>query len=333
MKTEVISTLANYFKEDGKKVLLVCPGSKARDELIKRCDTRFGIKVSKKVGDNCACLITQGLMNQKILKTQEGRDKYIEALSKYDVCLVDEVEYTINPGGEFIYENLINTQTLYGFSGTADKWTGTMIGFSEGLSEQVLKNKDLIKYFGPAIIFRMPLNMKIDDIQIKTKAMDFLKLDHKAIDEASSIYNEVMNQIWKDPGIIEVLIKTIKHFPKAFIPINNLNSILVDWIDNYFIGELRILLVCGEGYIYYDLDGNKTKLTLQEACDYIAQGKVDVIPSTSSGFRALDFPGLESIILISGAVAGVVLQCIGGNLPKFIKFGKSEYKNKLSKKA
>ena len=61
----------------------------------------------------------------------------------------------------------------------------------------------------------------------------------------------------------------------------------------------------------YDLEGNKSNLTLQEASDYIARGEVDVIPSTSSGYRALSFDSLENIFLIQGNIAGVVLQCIG----------------------
>ena len=100
-------------------------------------------------------------------------------------------------------------------------------------------------------------------------------------------------------------------YPRIYIPINNLNFIISHWIDNYWIGVFRILLVCGEGYIYYDLNGNKTKLNLTEACEYIKNDKVDVIPSTSSGFRALDFPNLRHIFLISGNIASIVLQCIG----------------------
>ena len=43
MKTEVIATLANYFRNEmGKKVLLVVPNTKPKDELKKRYKTRFG---------------------------------------------------------------------------------------------------------------------------------------------------------------------------------------------------------------------------------------------------------------------------------------------------
>ena len=120
-----------------------------------------------------------------------------------------------------------------------------------------------------------------------------------------------MSQIWTDPGVCAVIKKVIKKFPLTFIPINNLTNVLSEWIDKYFVGTFKVLLVCGEGYIYYDLKGKKTKLDLTTACDYIRDGKVDVIPSTSAGYRALDFPNLENILLIEGLKAGVVLQQIG----------------------
>ena len=69
--------------------------------------------------------------------------------------------------------------------------------------------------------------------------------------------------------------------------------------------------MCGEGYIYYDKKGNRSSLTLEEACDYIKNDLVDVIPSTSAGYRALDFPNLENILLIQGNRAGVTLQAVG----------------------
>lgn len=310
-KTETIATLANYFISEGKRVLLVTPGNKARDELIKRAALRFSLDVSKELGDTICCLITSGLLNKKDYKTKIGIEEAEKKLSTYDVVLVDEVEYTINPGGEFLYSKLKNATNFYGFSGTADKYCGEALTFINGLSEPILRNKDLIKYFGPALIYRLPLDMVIDDIVVRAPALDNLKLDNNAINKSGNVYNEIMGQIWTDPDVCETIVKIVKRYPKTFIPMNNLVTVLNEWISTYFFGVFRILLVCAEGYIYYDLDGNKTKLSLTEACDYIKNDMVDVIPSTSSGYRALDFPGLENILLCIGKVAGVVLQAIG----------------------
>ena len=49
-KTTVIATLAKYYYNDlGKKVLLVTPQTKPRDELVKRIESSYGIKVSTKL--------------------------------------------------------------------------------------------------------------------------------------------------------------------------------------------------------------------------------------------------------------------------------------------
>ena len=316
-KTQVIATLANYAHETlGKKLLIVCPSNKARDELVKRCKNVFGLSVSncdKKLNGHLDCVITSGLMNSGKVKKSDSSEyqTFHQYLSEYEWVLVDEVEYTINDAGEYLYDSCISAERFYAFSGTADKVGGQAISFREGLSEVVVRNKNLIKYFGPSIIFRMPLNNSVTNISIKTASLDNLVLDDEQVDLAGNRYAEIMNQIWMDKDICRTVTRVIKKFPKCFIPMNNLNTILYDWINNYWLGVLRVLLVCGEGYIYYDLDGNKTKLTLDESCEYIKKGLVDVIPSTSSGYRALDFPGLENICLFAGKIAGVTLQCVG----------------------
>lgn len=283
---------------------------KAKDELVKRCKNVFGLDVpSPDLSINC--MITTGLLNRKDLKDSSKLQDFEDLLNSYDVVLVDEVEYTINPSGEFLYERLSGASYFYGFSGTADKSNGNMISFINGLSDVVLNNKDLIKWFGPSLVYRMPLTMDIDCIEVKTSAFDQIVFDPSEFGDDQNVYMNVMNKIWTDPLVCNLIKKIIRKYPKTFIPINNLTSILSEWIDKYFLGEFRILLVCGEGYIYYDLSGNKTKLTLQEACDKISSGEVDVIPSTSAGYRALDFPKLENILLIQGKLAGVVLQAVG----------------------
>lgn len=310
-KTELISTLANYFHGLGKKVLLVTPGSKARDELVKRCKIRFNLEASGKIGDQLTCIITSGLLNRKDFKDEKLLKGIEKELTNYDVVLVDEVEYTINPSGKFLYDRLIGAKVFYGFSGTSDKYSAQALTFNNGLSEDIIRNKDLISYFGPTLIYRMPLNIKVDSISIRTESLNHLKFTESDFSQDQNIYMTVMNKIWTSDEVCKDIVKIAEHYPKMFIPINNLTEIINTWIDKYFLKKFRILLVCGEGYIYYDKKGNRSSLTLEEACDYIKNDLVDVIPSTSAGYRALDFPNLENILLIQGNRAGVTLQAVG----------------------
>ena len=303
------------------------------DELVKRVKSLYNLDVlppGHKNSIGIDGIITTGLLNRSDVKDAKKRPAFEALMKTYDVVLVDEVEYTINPSGEYLFSTLLGASRFYAFSGTADKTGGEMISFVNGLSDVVCNNKDLIKWFGPSLVYRMPLTIKIDAIEVQTASLDLIKFEQSDFSEDSNVYMNVMNRIWTDPNVCKLVVKIAERFPKLFIPINNLNSILNEWIDNYFKGKFRVLLVCGEGYIYYDLQGNKSKLTLQESCDKIQNNEVDIIPSTSSGYRALDFPNLENILLIQGKVAGVVLQSVGrvarGNHMNIITLGSKSKK-------
>lgn len=312
MKTETIATLINYaHNELGKKVLVITPGKKAKDEIVKRYELRFGEKLPTSTEGDLGCIITTGFLNQKKIKDPSLCTLEEEKLKKFDWVLVDEVEYTINPSGEWIYDRLINAEVLYGFSGSADKDQGNMITFAQGITETVIRNKDLIKYFGPALVYRMPMNLKINSIHISTLSLNNIQFTEKDFAEDTNVYNTIMTKIWIDPGVCELIVKIAKKYPMLYIPINNLNNIISTWIDNYFKGVFRVLLICGDGYIYYDLNGDSKNLDLKQSCEYIKNGMVDIIPSTAAGFRALDLPGLENILLVSNINAGSVLQQLG----------------------
>lgn len=308
-KTSVIATLADYFYNQGKKVLIVTPGKKANDEIVKRLKTWFNIDTPSKDG-RIVNMITNGIMNRKDIKDPVELAKLEAEWATFDVLLVDEVEYTMNDSGMFLFNRLTGLSRCYGFSGSADKTNASIISFINGLDEVVIRNKDLVSFFGPSLVYRMPIVMDIDLIKIQTNSLSKVYIDEDDMD--GNAYNNIMTKIWTTPEVCKTIVRVAKKFPKMFIPINNLVNVIKTWINDYFIGSLRILLICAEGYIYYDLNGNKTKLTdLAEACKYVENDLVDIIPSTSAGFRALDLPGLENIFLVTGKVAGVTIQSVG----------------------
>lgn len=311
-KTSVIAALANYFgKELGKKVLLVTPNKKPQDELLKRLKDNYNIVVPKKFGgsDNIQSIIVQGFTNRSDVKDPAKWSILKKEFETFEVLLADEVEYCINPSGELIFSSACNVQNRYGFSGTADKVKGELINLHNGLEDETVSNNiNLIKYFGPTLIYRKPLNKEVDLITIKTKSLN--KVSMKDIDK-NNLSLSVLTTLFTSPEVCNTIVNVCKNFPLLYIPINNLVHIIYHWIDNYFKGVLRVLLVCNEGYVYYDSQGNKSKHTLDEAKELIRKGEVDVIPSTSSGFRALDLPNLKNTLLIDGKIGGAVLQQVG----------------------
>ena len=310
-KSEMIATLANYFYSIGETVLLVVPQNKPKEELIKRLKNRFGLELPTADG-RLDIIITAGLLNRKDIKDPNELRKLEAKWSKVSVLMADEAEYTINDSGMFLYDRIIHADHFYGFSGTADKEKGEMISFVNGLDDVVVRNKDLVKYFGPSLVYRMPLTLKIDNIRVKTNSLNQVKFQPGDFGEGTNAYLNAITRIFTTPEVCQIIVKLGKKFPKMYLPMNNLEKVISEWINNWFLGVFRILLICGEGYIYYDLQGNRTNLkTLDKACEYVKNGLVDIIPSTSAGFRALDLPGLETIFLAQGKAAGVVLQSVG----------------------
>ena len=308
-KTSVIATLADYFYNQGKKVLIVTPGKKANDEIVKRLKNWFNLDTPSTDG-RLVNMITNGLMNRKDVKDPVELAKLEAEWATFDVLLVDEVEYTMNDSGMFLFNRLTGLSRCYGFSGSADKTNASVISFINGLDETVVRNRDLVSFFGPSLVYRMPIVMDIDMIKVQTNSLSHVRFDSD--DMVGNTYLNIMTKIWTTPEVCKTVVNVAKKFPMMFIPINNLVNIISTWIDDYFIGTFRILLICAEGYIYYDLNGNRTKLKdLSEACKYVSSGLVDIIPSTSAGFRALDLPGLENIFLVGGKVAGVTIQSVG----------------------
>lgn len=332
-KTETIATLVNYiYLETNDNVLLLVPSKKCRDELVKRCSEKFNICIPSSDG-RIDLIVTSGVGKSKKYSDPEKLKETSEYLKKFDWLLADEVEYVMSPGGKKVLDLCTNVKYKYGFSGTADKTNGEMINFSCGLTKVVTNNSSLIGYFGQALIFRMPNNLEVNLVSIKTSCFYNLEFTESDFSNDENIYLNVLTKTWTNDEVCKFITSIIPEYPMLFIPINNLSNIISNWIDNYWRNKFRILLISGEGYIYYGIDENPIKVNLSEACKLINDKVVDVIPSTSSGYRALDLPGLTNILLIQGKVAGVVLQSVGrvarGKVTNIIRLDPTNSKFKI----
>lgn len=311
-KTETIVTLLKYlYEETSMKILLLVPSTKCRDELVKRgkCE-RFNIDIPSK-DKRIDLIVTNGVSASKRFTDPTQLVETRKYLETFDCILSDEVEYTMSPGGCRVLDMCINTKLRYGFSGTADKIGGKMITFANGMNDVVAQNATLVSYYGQALVFRLATDLNVNMIYIKSNCFNWLKFSEDDFSSEGNVYLNVLTRTWTNRTVCKFITRIIPYYPALFIPINNLANIISNWIDNYWRDKYRILLISGAGYTYYVPGEDPVTLNLPEACEKINNNEVDVIPSTSSGYRALDLPGLTNILLIQGKIGGVVLQSIG----------------------
>lgn len=309
-KSEIIATIINYVINETKdKILILVPSIKCKDEIVKRCKTKFSIDIPS---ETIGLIVTSGVTSSKRFNDPNLLNKTREEMSSYKWIIADEVEYTVNKGGIKVLEMCTNSEHRYGFSATADKVGGKMITFAEGITDIVTRNKYLISYYGQSLIYRVPLHLKINMVNIKTKCFNSINITKSDLNCDSNVYLTVLRKLWTSDDTCDQITRIIKYYPKLFIPINDLQEVIGNWIDNWWRDKYNILLISGGGYIYYEVGNPRyRKVSLEEACDLINNDKVDVIPSTSSGYRALDLPGLTNILMIQGNIAGVYIQSIG----------------------
>lgn len=311
-KSELIVTLAHYFYKDlGEPTLVVAPSIKARDELIKRYRMRFNESLPIGWDGDLGIVITAGILQRKVIKDSKLAKIEKIKLKKFKNILVDETEYCVNDGGCWLFDIVSTTaERMYGFSGSADKFNGECISFSNGINGTVMDNCKVVKYFGPSLVHRQPVSNKVNLIAVKTSALDLIEFGENEIFDDENVYAQINSALWTNPGVVSVIEKIIKKYPKLYIPINNLETIINYWVECWK-GKFSILVIRHGGYYYYDKSGNMTIVDLEGAVDLMRENQVDVIPSTSSGFRALDFPGLQNMLMVAGKNAGVVLQTVG----------------------
>ena len=255
--------------------------------------------------------ITAGILQKKVVKDTKLAKIEKTKLEKFKVVIADEVEYTTSDGGCWLYDIVSRTaERMYGLSGSADRYGGKCISFANGINGTVMDNCKVVKYFGPSLVHRQPVSNKVNLIAIKTTALDLIEFGEHEVDPDENVYAQINNAMWTDPGVVSVIEKIIKKYPKLYIPINNLETIINYWVECWK-GKYSILVIRYGGYYYYDKSGNMTIVDLEGAVELIKNNQVDVIPSTSSGFRALDLPDLSNMLLICGKVAGITLQTVG----------------------
>ena len=302
-KTQIIAHLINYVVNVRKeRLLLLAPSQKALNEVDSRVSKLFGI--THKYIDYDA---DYNAINVNGFPRSSKFDKNNSYWDTVKWIIAEEGEYSKNDSGMEIIELCKNATRSYAFSATADKEKGERIRMRDGNIPVVQRNKDLIKYFGFALVYKKPENFVIYIKEVSTSIFE----DGAKNFAEDSTYTEKIYSTFTDKRFCNGLLKIVqKEFP-LYIPMERL-EVIDHWIKNYFnIPGFVVINICGRGYELY-IDGeHQGNLTLDEVKEYVEDDKVNLITGTSSSYRALDFPKLNKLLLLTSRLASIVIQAIG----------------------
>ena len=304
-KTEIIARMAIEFLKQGRTVLITAGGGKVVEEIQTRIEERnseLNLPAYWDSNSKINVIYPNGFANSH---TFNPDDKFFDEVS---IVIADEVEGSVSDSAWAVYQSIKNPACYwYSFSATAEKETAGRLDIRENLS--CIKGESsiyVIDLFGMSYVFEKPINFQIDLIEVSHKGLRAISQD--IIEENfsdTSVYRDITNYIFSHREYLRCIDYILKMYGKLFIPINNLEFIelLIErYSDKYKIGTIT-----GEGYWSSD----EGMVSLERLKELIAENKIQLLLTSSSGFKGIDFRGMPNALVTLGTKASTVIQYIG----------------------
>lgn len=227
-------------------------------------------------------------------------------LSNVRFVLMDEVDRISDSAMTLLdYVERMGCEYFYGMSATADKEKARQVPATNLLMS--VMNYSLINVvakFSHSVVHIKPTRFIIDLVNVPMGRADLSYLD--GIADESNHYDLVY-------GFTTTLsymsfLRYVMKKCKPFIPIIYTSVIRV-WLDHF--KEKRIIVLSGEGYLYYEDGELVDDLSIEDLKFLVKSGDFDAVFTTVTGFSAIDVPELTDVVLLSGTAASSVIQYIG----------------------
>lgn len=304
-KTEIIARLIIQFINAGKKVLVTTSLKKVVDEIKLRV---WKYAPEMYIPDYWDTDSKLNIINPQGFANSYSFDENDPFFKDVDLVLCDEVSSSTTDSSWSVYQLILNQECRFiGFDATAEKELGDRLDIQENLNCIHSANSVyVIDLFGMSWLFDKPKDYIIDIVNVTSIGLREICVDinNQQFSE-TSVYRDICNFIFSHPEYINSVDYVIKKYGKLFIPINDLEYI--NTMCELFDGKYSIVTITGEGYW-----SNKEGWIDLERVKYLTQeNKVQLLMSTKSGFKGLDFRGIPNVLLTLGSKAGEVIQFVG----------------------
>ncbi len=298
-KNVMIVYLCMCSKIRNSNILICAPSYSIVDEIKQRFE-RYGISISTDMNPSCKiwAINPVGFMARKDI------GQYQDWLDRVDMLIVDECDTVTNSLEELITEHLPKARIHLGFSATVDKLKGanlTKIKNFNGLRTETVK---ILKYFGPAIVHKEPSKV----IRIVESDIAFGNYNNLWS------YDKCVNQVWHSFRMIPYLKACIEDNNKyarstILIPFTNRGHV-EHLLDNPKLKQYTLAMWTASGIKFNDRE-EEVGAGLERVKELVNNHEIDVLLTTSVGFKGVDITELKSVMFITGSSYGNVTQILG----------------------
>ena len=282
-----------------KNILICAPSYSIVDEIKQRFE-RYGIPISTDMSESSKiwAINPVGFMARKDI------DTYQSWLDNVDMLIVDECDTVTNSLEDLIVNRLPNAKIHLGFSATVDKLNGANLTKIRNFNNLRGETVKILKYFGPAIVHKTPSKV------IRIVESDIAFGNYQNLWS----YDKCVNQVWHSPRMVPYL--------KACIEDNNKyarSTILIPFTNRGHVAHLlleprlkkfSIAMWTANGIRFNDRE-EEPNAGLERVKELVNNHEIDVLLTTSVGFKGVDITELKSVMFITGSSYGSVTQILG----------------------
>lgn len=298
-KTEIIATLARNIVDKLERVLVICETKPVLDELRNRI-RELGVNVTDTFEpENIINVIKPTGFCSSHAYNKEAKDMF---LSKCKYILADEVETTITPTFQNMFECMHEVEYLWGFTATGNKMSSTGIPKDSSLKEILNGNiVNLISYYGFT-----PIDCRPEGLEVNIGIFNASFRVHPDIKDK----HEVISKITKNNKFYEIVHQILDTRQSLFIPSNNKQAFYNLLLDREFYSE-NTIFISGDGYQLWNNNKKVRNLNLEEVKFLVQDKQVKLILGTRTSYRGIDFHGLDSALIAFEAQSATLRQIIG----------------------
>lgn len=299
-KTELIMRITQALWKEGKTVLIMAGGAKARDEIYNRLQNKAEDIYVPEYWDTDAYI---NIINPVGFCRSHQFDETEEFWNRVDVVISEEIEASTTESSWQIIRLCKNSTNYWGFGATAEKKTARRIDIRNKIQNITSMNtKWIVDIFGMSIIYKKPEDYIIDINKLESIGLREINFE---VESEYSVYHEITRTIFNHEEYLYTIDHILKNTKSLYIPINNLE--FIEGLVDRYKSKYHVVTITGAGYWSSEL-GHVDLDTIKELS---SEGKIKLLATTSSGYRATDFRGINNILLTLGTQASEVLQYIG----------------------